>query len=68
MKLTFEQALNKLEEVVKKLEDKEINLDEAIKLYNEGLELSKVCYDQLKQSEKLIVEKMEDSSINNEEV
>lgn len=67
MKLTFEQALNKLEEVVKKLEDKEINLDEAIKLYNEGLELSKVCYDQLKQSEKLIVEQMEDSSINNEE-
>lgn len=67
MKLTFEQALNKLEEVVKKLEDKEINLDDAIKLYNEGLELSKVCYEQLKQSEKLIVEKMEEANVSNEE-
>ncbi len=67
MKLTFEQALNKLEEVVKKLEDKEINLDEAIKLYNEGLELSKVCYEELKQSEKLIVEKMEEANVSNEE-
>ena len=43
MALTFEQALTKLEEVVKKLENKEINLDEAVKLYNEGLEISKVC-------------------------
>lgn len=67
MKLTFEQALNKLEEVVKKLEDKEINLDEAIKLYNEGLELSKLCYQELKQSEKLIVEKMEEVNASNEE-
>ena len=67
MKLTFEQALNKLEEVVKKLENKEINLDEAIKLYNEGLELSKLCYQELKQSEKLIVEKMEEVNASNEE-
>ena len=46
--LTFEQALEKLENVVKKLENKDISLDEAVKLYNEGLSLSKVCYDLLK--------------------
>lgn len=66
MKLTFEQALTKLEEVVKKLEDKDISLDEAVKLYNEGLELSKLCYEELKQSEKLIVEKMEEAKVTNE--
>lgn len=60
MKLTFEQALTKLEEVVKQLENKDISLDEAVKLYNEGLELSKTCYEELKASEKLIVEKMEE--------
>ncbi len=54
-KLTFEKALTKLEEVVKKLENKQIPLDEAVKLYNEGLELSKVCYELLKEAETLIV-------------
>lgn len=54
-KLTFEQALEKLEAVVKQLEDKQIALDDAVKLYNEGLELSKLCYDLLKDAEKLIV-------------
>lgn len=58
MALTFEQALTKLEEVVKKLENKEINLDEAVKLYNEGLELSKQCYQLLQEAEKLITVKM----------
>jgi len=62
MKLTFEQALTKLEEVVKQLENKNISLDEAVKLYNEGLELSKICYEELKDSEKLIIEKMEESN------
>ncbi len=60
MKLTFEEALKALEEVVKKLEDKEVSLDEAVKLYNEGLELSKQCYNLLNESEKLITVKMTD--------
>lgn len=60
MKLTFEEALKKLEEVVKKLEDKEVSLDDAVKLYNEGLELSKQCYNLLNESEKLITVKMTD--------
>ena len=68
MALTFEQALTKLEEVVKKLENKEINLDEAVKLYNEGLEISKVCYELLKESEKLIVEKMTEAGLEKVEV
>ncbi|MDD2260073.1 MAG: exodeoxyribonuclease VII small subunit [Acholeplasmataceae bacterium] len=59
--LTFEQALEKLENVVKKLENKDISLDEAVKLYNEGLSLSKVCYDLLKKSERLVSTKMSET-------
>lgn len=59
-KLTFEQALTKLETVVKRLEDKNIPLDDAVKLYNEGLNLSKVCYDLLKEAEKLIAAKVDE--------
>lgn len=68
MKLTFEQALVKLEEVVKKLENKDISLDEAVKLYNEGLELSKLCYKQLNESEKLIVKKMTELGLEDTDV
>ncbi|HHV33426.1 MAG TPA: exodeoxyribonuclease VII small subunit [Acholeplasma sp.] len=60
---TFESALAELEEVVKKLENKDIGLDEAIKLYNEGLELSKLCYEKLEKSKELIVEKMEETEV-----
>ena len=52
-KLSFEQALEKLEKVVKGLEDKDIALDDAVKMYNEGLELSKLCYKLISSSEKI---------------
>lgn len=59
--MNFEKALEQLEKVVKQLENKDISLDEAVKLYNEGLKLSKVCYDLLKESEKLITVKMNEN-------
>lgn len=39
----FEEALKKLETIVEKLDDKEITLEESVNLYEEGLELSKIC-------------------------
>ena len=54
-KLNFEEALQELEVIVKKLESGQINLDESIQLYQKGLELSKLCSDQLSEAEKLIV-------------
>lgn len=59
--MNFEKALEQLEKVVKQLENKDISLDEAVKLYNEGLKLSKVCYDLLKESEKLITVKINEN-------
>ncbi len=57
-KKTFEELLKSLEQVVKDLENKEIALDEAVKKYQLGLELSKACYQMLEEAEKLIVKEI----------
>lgn len=57
---TFEDNLRRLEEVVGKLEQGELPLDEAIKLYQEGMRLSKSCSERLAAVEseikKLVIE------------
>ena len=50
---SFEMLLKDLENVVKDLENKDIPLDEAVKKYQLGLELSKQCYQMLQEAEKL---------------
>ena len=41
--MTYEKAMNKLQTIVKKLEQGSLSLDETIKLYTEGIELSGFC-------------------------
>lgn len=48
--MTFEQMYAKLDEIVKKLEGQGIGLEESIKLFNDGLELSRKCLESLNQS------------------
>ena len=50
-KPSFEQSLRRLETIVEQLEDGEIPLDDALKIYEEGIELSKTCIDKLTQAE-----------------
>ncbi|HET6272033.1 MAG TPA: exodeoxyribonuclease VII small subunit [Bacteroidota bacterium] len=50
-KQTFEQSLQRLEEIVDHLEQGDVSLDESIKMYEEGLALSKACMDKLTQAE-----------------
>jgi exodeoxyribonuclease VII small subunit len=57
-KKTFEVLLKDLEQVVKDLENKDIPLDEAVKKYQLGLELSKACYQMLEEAEKLIIKEI----------
>lgn len=40
---TFEKAFTQLQEVIAKLENADLPLEEAIKLYEEGKRLSKLC-------------------------
>lgn len=49
--ITFEEAMEKLEEIVEKLEEGDVPLEEAISIYQEGMELSKLCHDKLKRVE-----------------
>lgn len=50
-KLSFEQALVRLEEIVKKLEAGEGSLDQALSLFEEGSELAGMCSAMLDQAE-----------------
>ncbi|WNS74176.1 exodeoxyribonuclease VII small subunit [Bacillus sp. DTU_2020_1000418_1_SI_GHA_SEK_038] len=50
-KLTFEEAMEKLEVIVEKLEEGDVPLEEAINIYKQGMELSKLCHDKLKNVE-----------------
>jgi exodeoxyribonuclease VII small subunit len=50
----FENALKRLEEIVKELEEGELNLDDMIKKYEEGSKLIKMCQNRLDQAEKQI--------------
>ena len=43
----FEDRMNRLSEIVEKLDDENVDLDESIKLYEEGLKLSKELTEQL---------------------
>jgi exodeoxyribonuclease VII small subunit len=52
--LTFEQAMARLEEIVKLLESGELSLDETVRLYEEGQRLRQFCEQKLNAAEKRI--------------
>lgn len=54
-KKTFEQLLQELEQIVKELEAKDIQLEAAIKKYQEGIELAKLSYQMLEDAKALII-------------
>lgn len=60
---SFEEYLNELEAILRTLEDKNISLEDAVKGYTTGLELSKKCYEILNTNEKLVVEKMTEAGL-----
>jgi len=50
----FEEALSRLEEIVRELEKGEIGIEEALKLFEEGTGLSKLCAKKLSNVEKRV--------------
>ena len=48
---SFEHSLKRLEEIVESLEQGKVSLDEAVGLYEEGIQLSKECAERLKATE-----------------
>lgn len=52
--LSFEAAFNELKDLAEKLDDNSLSLDESLKLFEKGIELSKYCNETLtKAKEKL---------------
>jgi exodeoxyribonuclease VII small subunit len=52
--IKFEEAMSRLEEIVKKLEESSLCLDETLDIYEEGIKLSKFCLKKLNEAEKRI--------------
>lgn len=50
----FEKALKELEQIVKELESGDVNLDESLKKFEQGIELYKKCRSTLETAEKKI--------------
>jgi len=48
--IDFEKSLKKLEKIVQDLEEGDLSLDEALKKYEEGIELAKGCSNMLKEA------------------
>ena len=64
MELSFEECLKELEAIVRKLENKDIALDEAVKNYQKGLELSKRCYEIFNQTQEMVIKQVEGDKIS----
>ncbi|MNH23626.1 Exodeoxyribonuclease 7 small subunit [compost metagenome] len=52
--LTFEQAMERLESIVSRLENGDVPLETAIELFQEGMKLSQLCGGKLEQVERKI--------------
>lgn len=53
---TFEESFNRLEKILETLEGEDCSLEDTISLYEEGLTLTKICYDKLNNAELRIKE------------
>ena len=63
-KISFEDALKDLEEIVENLNNDELELEKAISAYEKGMELKKICEQRLKEA-KLRIENIKDENETN---
>ena len=63
-KITFEQSMKKLEQIVQELESTDLPLEKAIKKFEEGIQLSKLCSEKLDETEKKITLLLQDQKGN----
>ena len=53
-KLTFETSLQELERIVRRLEEGDSSLEDSLKLFEDGVRLSRECQERLNQAERRI--------------
>ena len=61
-KIDFESSLKELESIVEKLEEENINLEDSVKSFEEGVNLVKKCQKQLQDAELKIKKLLDDGS------
>ncbi len=49
--MEFEKKLNRLEEIVRKMEKGDATLEESLKMFEEGVKLSRECHQKLSDAE-----------------
>ncbi|MEE0934434.1 MAG: exodeoxyribonuclease VII small subunit [Methanobrevibacter sp.] len=59
--LSFEESLEKLEEIVTKLENGDVPLDDAIDEFNKAMQLVKLCNNKLSAAEESIAKIVQDN-------
>ena len=60
----YEDAVRELEQIVSKLSEGKVSLDESLALYTRGIELSKLCQDRLTEIEQKISIVNSDGSVS----
>jgi exodeoxyribonuclease VII small subunit len=68
--MTFEKALENLEEIVGRLEDGELGLEQAIGEFEKGMKLARFCHDKLEEAERKIeiLQKGDSGSVEKKQV
>lgn len=61
---TFEESLAELEQIVHQLEDGELSLEDSLKLFEDGVRLSRECQEKLAQAERRIEILLKDEAGN----
>jgi len=61
---TLDQSFEKLEEMIGKLEQEDISLEESFKLYKEGMKLIKACNDKIDKVEKEVLKLNENGELD----
>lgn len=64
--LTFSQALERLETIVTKLEDPNLDLEDGLALLEEGVKLHKYCQTKLTQANSKIMQILKEDEKNEE--
>ena len=65
--LNFEELKEKLEDITNKLEKEQLSLDDSVKLFEEGMRISKECNTKLEDAEKRITVLINDNDEIKEE-
>jgi exodeoxyribonuclease VII small subunit len=61
---TFEASLQELERIVRNLENGDLSLEESLKLFEDGVKISRQCQERLNQAERRIEILMKDTDGN----